>query len=391
MQMATRTDVGLVEHRSGGIPFAQILSDSADIESFSLARMFIHTASRGLFRVLPQANAELAGWRAKAAEIPNANLREAALESLAKRGNIEGAALFATLAPVADRETSVHALVAFQAAYNYLDTLSELPSDDAIANGAQLHRALVSAVSPGCPHGDYYAHNPHRDDGGFLVAILDECRDALAKLPSFPAFSATLRAAAERIASFQSMNLSVAQGDDEALRRWAKDVTPESCGLQWWEVAASAGSSLAVHALIASAAAPNLDAQRASAIELAYFPWIGGLHSLLDSLVDRREDRMRGQRNLLDYYQSPAQAAIGLASLARRARVATANLPSSHAHRVIATAMCSYYLTAPESDRGEARTVARVLSRALGVPLNVAITLFRARRAFHRLTNRKYT
>ncbi|MHB8241308.1 MAG: DUF2600 family protein [Solirubrobacteraceae bacterium] len=357
----------------------------------ALPRAFIQTVTRCVFGILPQASAELEYWRGKAAQIPNANLREAARESLVKRGNIEGAALFATLVPAVDRATAVNALVAFQTAYNYLDTLAELPSDDPIANGDQLHRALVSAVSPGCPHGDYYAHHPDRDDGGFLVAVLDECRDALVDLPSFPALATTLRAAAERIASFQSMNLSETQGDDVALRRWATEVTPARCGLQWWEVAASAGSSLAVHALIASAADRGLDAQDANAIELAYFPWIGVLHSLLDSLVDRREDRMRAQRNLLDYYQSPTQAAIRLASLAERARAATASLPRPCTHRVIATAMCSYYLTAPEGEEGEARAVARGLTRALGAPLSVAIAMFRARRAFHRLTNRTYT
>jgi tetraprenyl-beta-curcumene synthase len=393
MQAATQVEGGLARYHSheGAVPYARASTQVADARYFGLSRMFIHTVTHGLFWVLPQANAELAQWRAKALEIPNQTLREAARESLGKRGNIEGAALFATLTAAADRGKAVHALVAFQAAYNYLDTLSELPSPDPIANGDQLHQALVSAVSPGSPHGDYYAHNPDQNDGGFLVSILDECRDALADLPSFPALAATLRAAAERIASFQSMNLSEVQGDDEALRRWATEVTPTGCGLQWWEVAASAGSSLAVHALIASAADQGLDARAASAIETAYFPWIGGLHSLLDSLVDRREDGTRGQRNLLDYYQSPTQAAISLASLAKRSRAAMANLPRSHTHRVIATAMCSYYLTAPECDRGEARTVARVLTRVLGTQLSAAIAMFRVRRAFRRLTNRSYT
>lgn len=393
VQTATHSDVGGLEYRleDGPLSYRRVASRAHDTQQILLVRTFVRTVTRSLLDILPQANAELAHWRGEAARIPDANLREADRESLAKRGNIEGAALFAVLAPANQRSRALQALVAFQAAYNYLDTLSELASQDPVSNGARLHQALIAAVSPGCPHVDYYAHNPDRHDGGFLVSVLDECREALADLPSFPALAMTLRAAAERIASFQSMNLSETQGEVEELRRWATEATPASCGLQWWEVAASAGSSLAVHALIASAADPDVDARSASAIEAAYFPWIGGLHSLLDSLVDRREDRMRGQRNLLDYYSSPAQAALSLGSLAKRARAASASLPRSHTHRVIATAMCSYYLTAPECDTGEARTVARVLTSALGAPLSFAIAMFRARRAFHWFTNRSYT
>ena len=35
-------------------------------------------------------------------------------------------------------------------------------------------------------------------------------------------------------------------------------------------------------------------AEDATAIEEAYFPWIGSLHLLLDSLVDQQEDRLLG-------------------------------------------------------------------------------------------------
>lgn len=65
-------------------------------------------------------------------------------------------------------------------------------------------------------------------------------------------------------------------------------------------------------------------------------------------------------------------------------------LPSPHAHRVIATAMCSYYLSAPESDTAEAQAIARALTDALGAPLTVATFMFRARRLAHTLTDRPY-
>jgi tetraprenyl-beta-curcumene synthase len=361
------------------------------VEALEFTGVFTGTVVRYLFRVLPQVRSELAYWCTRAAEIPNPNLRRHALQALRKRGNIEGAALFATLAPAAQRRRTVRALVAYQAAYNYLDTLSELPSPDPVANGDQLHQALLTALHPGVSHSDYYAHNPDSGDGGYLRAILDASRDAVAGLPLYPALAPAARAAAARIVDFQALNLSEEQGGHDALERWATETTPAGSGLEWWETAAAAGSSLAVHALIAAAADPDLDPLDAREIDRAYFPWIGALHSLLDSLVDRREDHDGGRRCLLDYYDSTTYAASQLAGLAMRAADAAERLPKSHAHRVILTAMCSYYLSAPECDTAEAQTIARALTGALGLPLNVAILMFRARRLLHTLTNRTYT
>jgi tetraprenyl-beta-curcumene synthase len=351
---------------------------------------FARTVVRYLLLILPSVRGELAQWRTRAGEIPNANLRRTASQALAKRGNVEGAALFATLVPALYRARTVRALVAFQTAYNYLDALSELPSEDPVANAEQLHQALRVALQPGEAHHDYYAHNPDRDDGGYLAAILDACREAVAGLPSYDLLAHTAGESAARLVDFQALNLSEEQGGHDALERWARGALPAAGGLEWWETAAAAGSSLAVYALIAAASDPYLDGWDAREIDRAYFPWVGALHSLLDSLVDRREDREGGRPCLLNYYRSPAEEATRLADLAIRARDHIARLPSPHAHRAIMTAMCSYYLSAPECDTAEAKLITRALSRALGLQLSVAIAILRARRLAATLTGNPY-
>jgi tetraprenyl-beta-curcumene synthase len=392
-------------------------SRAAAADRVRFAGVFAVTVLNCLFRVLPHVARERAHWRELAAAIPNPRLRRHALRSLGKRGNIEGAALFATLVPSAHRRSTVRALVAYQTAYNYLDALSELPSPDPVANGRRLHQALLTALRPGAGHPDYYAYNPDggsgsgaggasdgggadggsggsyggASDGGYLAAIVDACADALAALPSFPAIAPAARAAAARIVDFQALNLAEAQGGHDGLGRWAGAQTPAGSGLGWWETAAAAGSSLAVHALITAAAKPAVRPSEVVAIERVYFPWAGALHSLLDSLVDRGEDHERGQRSLLDYYGSPAQEADRLALLAKRAVGVAAELPDRHAHRVIVTAMCSYYLSAPRCDTAEGRSVAGALAEALGSPLRVAVLMFRVRRLLHTLGRRAYT
>jgi tetraprenyl-beta-curcumene synthase len=367
-------------------------------EQFELGRVFTDTVLRYLLAILPQVSRELEQWRARAASIPDPQLRASSGEALRKRGNVEGAALFATLVPGASRHAAVRALVAYQTAYNYLDALSELPSDDPIANARKLHRALLVALDPGAEHPAYYEHSPQNADamqpadGGYLQAIVDACREALIDLPSYALVAPTAQAAAARIVDYQALNLSRGQGGHGALERWATEATPVNSGLAWWETAAASGSSLAVHALIAAAATPDLDPRDVAQTDRAYYPWIGALHSLLDSLVDRREDRDGDRICLLDHYASTTSAANRLADLALRCKTACERLPGARAHRVIVTAMASYYLSAPECDTSEAQAIARALTAVLGRPLSVAIAMFRARRRLLRsLTGRTYT
>jgi tetraprenyl-beta-curcumene synthase len=357
----------------------------------ALGLAFCATVASHLVSVLPVARRELGRWRARAGAIPDPVLRSLAADALSKRGNIEGAALFGVLAPRSRRRETVRALVALQTAYNYLDTLAEQPSADPLANGRQLHQALcVALADPGTPiedATDYYAFHPQRDDGGFLAALVGACRATVTTLPSYAAVAPTARAAVERIVGFQSLNLTERQGGHDALERWASLQTPPGTGLRWWQSAAAAGSSLAVHALIAMAARPALHPRDMAAIDAAYFPWVCALHSLLDSLVDVDEDEREGQRNLLSYHASPQQAAAAMELLAKRAAAAARGLADSPRHAVIVTAMAAYYLSSPEASAPAARAIAENVAGALGPLARPALALFRARRLAMRLTH----
>jgi tetraprenyl-beta-curcumene synthase len=344
--------------------------------------------ARYLAAVLPGATVELGRWRRRAAAIPDPVLREHALDALSKHGNIEGAALFAVLAPRRHRRDAVRALVSFQAAYNYLDTLAEQPSSNPVASSRRLHEALLVALDPSSSHLDYYAHHPQRDDGGFLVAIVDTCRAAFASLPSHAVVGPAVVEAAARIVVFQSLNLSHEQGGYSQLEQWARGQTPEGSGLHWFQAAGAAGSSLAVHALIAAAADPDLRPAQAESIQGAYFPWIGALHSLLDSLADVEEDADAGQRNLLGYHAFPAQAALAMKVLTRRACIDADGLGATH--WAILTAMAAYYLSSPGAQAPLARPVADGVAQAIGPLVGPALALLRCRRALARLSHGVY-
>jgi tetraprenyl-beta-curcumene synthase len=348
---------------------------------------FFAAAARYWLVVFPMICREREYWRRSAEQIPDARLRGLALEAQrSKRGNLEGAAAFAVFAPRAQRSAVVRAQVAFQSAYDYADTLCEQPSDDPIQNGQRLHQALLRALDhEEASQPDYYAHFSQHDDAGYLEAIVNGCRAALRRLPASASITTPASRLAERIVAYQSLNLNEPNGGHRSLERWARDATPAGTKLSWWETAASAGSSLGVFALIAAAAHPGLLPREAVAIEDAYWPWIGALHSLLDSLVDESEDEAAKQRSLLAYYCTSEEAAVRLTELAVKAVRAAESLRGCE-HSLILAGMSSYYLTATDGNSRTALLVCRGTRDTMGVFARLSTGVFRARRLVHRVS-----
>jgi tetraprenyl-beta-curcumene synthase len=343
----------------------------------SLTGAFAAAAVRYWLTVFPRVSSELRHWRRSANRIADPNLRQLALASLAKRGNMEGAAAFATFVPPRTRGSAIRALVAFQAIYNYADLLAEQPAADPVGNARDVHQALLMALDPS---GESSTHDAHlageRVDHDFLAEMIAACETASWQLPSYGTVAATTCRAAERIVAFQSLSL----GQQGELESWADSLGPPSAGRAWWEVAAAAGSSLSVHALLAAAASPELTAQDVAAIDAAYFPCIGALHSLLDSLVDEQEDAATGQLRLLDCYPSRRQATAGLQQLATRALAAARELPGGADHALLVTAMACSYLAAPEASSSGVHKLARQVRASLGPLARPMLLVFKLRR-----------
>ncbi len=359
----------------------------------ALALAFAAAAARYWLSVYPRVLREIRRWRERAREIPDPALRRLALESLREeRGNLEGAAAFAVLAPRAERARVVRALVAFQAIYDYADTLAEQPSfSDSAANGRQLHLALLDAVDSGGGCADHYAYSAWREDGGYLRELIEACATELAALPGYAAVSASAAEAIARMVDFQSFAHD-GRGDFKAerLARWAEAQTPPASGLEWWETAAGAASSLLVFALIAHAAGPNaagpnaagtnaVEAQAVTKIERAYFPWIGALHVLLDSLVDRADDARAGRHSLVEHYGSPAELAGRLRAVTTGAVRASETLPDAVQHGLILAAMASFYLSQPAASSPAGAPARAEILATLGGRATLAMWLFRLR------------
>jgi tetraprenyl-beta-curcumene synthase len=283
-------------------------------------------------------------------------VRDEALTALsAKRFNAEGAALFAVLAPRRDTRL-LRLLVAFQVLLDFLDSLSERPVlENPQADGLQLHLALRDALDPGGPMSDYYRHRPSMQDGGYVCALVQSCRESCVYLPSY----GTTRSFALRGAGRCSVQGLNHDHDpvrrDRTLEAWAGNTFHETWGLSWWELTAAASSTLGILALLALAADPSCEERDAAEVDAAYMPWICAASTMLDSYVDTAADAAEGAHSYIAHYPSEELALQRTHELVSQSLEEARRLRGGARHALIVAGMVAMYLSAEE-----ARTAAKL-------------------------------
>jgi tetraprenyl-beta-curcumene synthase len=336
---------------------------------------------RELAWVLPNVRREVRSWRERALLIPDAGLRTDALETLRReRLNTEGAALFA----VVPRRRSIRLLrllVAYQIMLDYLDSISERPAADPLANGRQLHRALVEALDPSLPVSDYYRHHPERDDGGYLRALVASCREQCVALPGWAEVQPWVTRSA-RPGTVQVLNHDPDEARRErALVAWAEREFGPRGDVRWFELTAGASSSLWTLALLALAAEGAPDGGHLERAASVYVPWICAASTLLDAFVDQVEDAATGNHNYLSHYPSYEVAVGRLAEIVRRSAAGARELPRGTRHALVTAGMVSMYLAKDAAREPALRADARSIRRAAGSLPLVQLPIMRLMRA----------
>jgi len=348
------------------------------------ARLFATAARRYWLQAFPAARATQRRLLALAEAIPDALLRKDALIShRQKASNSEGLAALAVLAPAPRRAALAGSLVSYQLMLDYLDGVSERPSDDPVANGLCLHRAFEVALDPEAVHDDYYVHAAAREDGGYLASLIESCRAPLRELPSYPAARTSLLRQARLCRESQALNHAQHFAPlDDRIAAWAVRTAGEcslEIELEWWELlAAAAASSLGVGALLALAARPGAAEADAEQVESAYFPWASGLNALLDSLVDLDEDPEEASH--LCRYRSFEVAGERLERFAGCARERVSALPEGGTHEAILAAMGTLYLVRPEAWKPGREEISEGVLAALGPYARPALAVHLLRR-----------
>lgn len=308
---------------------------------------------------------EVERWQAHAAQIPDPTIRHDALLALEhKRPNTDGAALLWTI-PTRRSSTLLRLLVAYEIMGDFLDSVVERGIEAGIADGCQLHLALVDAVDVHRPLSDYYSGHPWSEDGGYLSRLVETCRCYCLLLPSYPQVRPLLIRAA-MLAQVQGINHEPDLGLRQlVLEAWALREGSDS-GLGWYETAGAASAWLTVLALMAVAAEPRSAAWRANEVFLAYFPWIALAATLLDSYDDLVDDEQTGAYSYLAAYGSFELAVGRIEHLVRRATSEARALEHGERHAVIVASMIALYLSKDSVCGPSAAESSRMLLRSAG-------------------------
>lgn len=325
---------------------------------------FIHRRCR------PLARAQLARWRAAAEAIVDPQIRAQALVSLqTKAFHCEGGAVYGACAPHF-APGLIAAIVAIQTLVDCLDNLSDRSGHVAEADLRRMHLAVQDALTPGAPLRPVAAG----DDGGYLAALVAQSQAGLAALPGYPAVAEACLHLGGLYAELQVLkHLPDRSARAPLLQRWLQPLAAQHPGWAWWELAAACGSTLALFALLAEAARPG--APRAKELLAAYFPWVAGLHILLDYYVDQAEDLQGGDLNFVRFYPGPSEAAAGLARIQAGAVRRVAALPDPALHLLVVRGLPGLYLSDPKVGQQGLGAGARTILRGAG-PLGMGAYLY---------------
>lgn len=298
--------------------------------------------------------------------IPDPSIREDALASLMrKRTHADGAALFSIL-PRRRESGLLRVLVAYEVILDFLDNVSERGVAAGVTDGHQLHLALSDAVDTRTLIADYYRDHPWCDDGGYLRALVETCREGCASLPSYPRVRDRMIREAARAQVLAINHYPHRERRDTELRRWAVRECSQPHEASWFELTSAASASLTIHALLVLAAEPCCAEEDIAAANAAYFPWISATSTMLDSYVDQAEDMMGGGHSYVGHYRDSEHATRRLGELIWRSSREARRLRNGHRHAVIVGCMVAMYLTRDSARTATMRATTQSLVEAGG-------------------------
>ena len=215
----------------------------------------------------------------------------------------EGGSVYGLLAGKKCRE-AIRFIVAYQTICDYLDNLCDRSTSLDPSDFRALHESLFHALTPTAGNTNYYRFRHEQDDGGYLASLVKTCQEILEQLSSYKNISSELYELAGYYRDLQIHKHVKVEDRVPRLQEWFKanrDGLPE---MSWYEFSACCGSTLGIFCLVACSFHDRCSDELGPLIKDAYFPWVQGLHILLDYFIDQEEDRQGGDLNFTFYYAS---------------------------------------------------------------------------------------
>jgi tetraprenyl-beta-curcumene synthase len=318
--------------------------------------------------VLPTVHRFLRAWKEQARGIPDPELRRQALMSIeTKTFHCEGGAIYGLLAGDMKVE-AICFIVAYQTISDYLDNLCDRSTSQDPEDFRVLHESMFHALSPGTRSQNYYRLRKEQADGGYLLALVQTCQEVLAKVPAYGQIAPALFELARYYCDLQVFKHSRVEERVPRLQAWFEQHQRQLPEMRWYEFCACAGSTLGIFCLVSSAMSEGLSRDSAARLKESYFPWVQGLHILLDYFVDQEEDRLGGDLNFCFYYETDDTLVERFVRFVQEADKSVSRLPEARFHRMINRGLLGLYLADTKVKRQRRlRELARKIGRQGGM------------------------
>lgn len=321
-------------------------------------------------QVLPKVHEFLEGWKERATSIPDPELRKQALASIeSKTFHCEGGAIYGLLGKEKMDEV-IRFIVAYQTISDYLDNLCDRSTSLDPADFAALHESMPDALDPEAELKDYYRFRDEKDDGGYLASLVTTCQACIAEFPSYEVVREENIELAKLYCDLQIHKHVKVEERVPRLESWFDLHKNKLPPMAWYEFGASCGSTLGIFCLTAYSASDNdLSPHVALKIKEGYFPWVQGLHILMDYFIDQEEDRVGGDLNFCFYYESEEEMMERMEHFYHEADKSIRGLPDWKFHRLINNGLLAVYLADDKVKKDpELRRKGNRFIRSGGVP-----------------------
>lgn len=333
----------------------------------SVPTMPITLMAKSYRRIFPNVHKELVYWKERAENIPDSELRSQALASIThKTFHCEGGAILALLANEKYKE-AIRFIVAYQTISDYLDNLCDRSTSLDPADFSALHEAMVDALTIDGDCRDYYRFRQEKNDGNYLADLVATCRNNLRKNEQYDLIKQSLLTLCQYYCDLQIHKHVHPNERVSRLKEWFNENKRTVPEMEWYEFSACSGSTLGIFCLISYTMNGQYRDEDVQHICNGYFPYIQGLHILLDYFIDQEEDKTFGDLNFCSYFENNDVLFTRLKHFMAQSDLYTKNLPYKRFHQLINRGLLGLYLSDEKvREQKDVRKLARSLMRTGG-------------------------
>ncbi|MDL4842577.1 tetraprenyl-beta-curcumene synthase family protein [Aquibacillus rhizosphaerae] len=319
-------------------------------------------------KVFPQVSKELNYWKKRANSIPNDELREQALASIqSKRFHCQGGGVYSILAGHRWQE-AIKFIVAYQTISDYLDNLCDRSTSLDPRDFRMLHQSMEDALLPENELKNYYTYRKEQNDGEYLSDLVRTCQTCLRQIEDYNLIK-KYNLHLEQLYSDLQVHKHVKEEERiPRLEKWHLRYKDKYPTLDWYEFSASSGSTLGIFCLVSYALGQQMNEDLAEKVCVSYFPYMQGLHILLDYYIDQQEDLIEGDLNFCSYYKDKDHLKKRFLFFIDKTNENIQILPHRHFHEMVHSGLVGLYLADPKVKKLEnGREITKTLLQASGM------------------------